>query len=137
MNYLDKLRDLDAKATPGPWHVHNIPFGPVWVCQSRPPADETQDAPIIARFGIDKRRPEAESTAESIVTLRNSTAQLAAVIEAARAHLDAYEGDDVHEIYEIAANDAAYARMRNADKALKTALDALDASVNGPAREGA
>ena len=89
MNTLDKLKELQAAETPGPWEVHRTDVGDEFVCMvpSRidgPGATVVDDDGGMCPYNEEWEAKTLEANAELIVTMRNNAEALIEVAEAAK-----------------------------------------------------
>ena len=106
MTFLDTLRALDAQATPGPFHLSRIE----WAGTREPYGDAGDDLLVVTVYSKEgapsgynpvasftgHRKDEfdvAKADATLYATLRNSTARLAAVVEAAGSVVASWYGN--------------------------------------------
>lgn len=87
-SFLDTLRALDAKATPGPWECGGRVYN---MSDTYCAFLKTASGSLVANLSLDEDHDRSLAVASLIVALRNAAPRLAAVIEASAAMMRAYD----------------------------------------------
>jgi hypothetical protein len=91
---IDRLRELDSAATPGPWKEYLRGYV---VADASPQDDATPDDEVGTYFSAELYGPNIDADAALIPEARNALPKLLAIAEAARDVLENVSPDDDHE----------------------------------------